>query len=485
MAGKLKFCAFGLTPRAGKHNHVYLLPDDKAETRRVAEQAAARVDELLGKLEGPVARDGDLLVICHKVTQPTTGRQACEWLCLRAPGRWKEVTPPIRAWLNDKFKEFCHLLETRTWNRARLYEVLPELSDWSRELADQISWDQLEFAVKSRQRPARSHSRFLVLGAWVGFAVIAAAIILWLKGDGLCQWTWPIPGRSSSSEQISSDQRGQNIEQVARALKINLEVSPRDDVYLEHIVQRLELLYEPESNPSGPSNDEDTIRRLEELLRRFYFDARRIKEPPLSITSSALPEDVVEDLGKLFRQNGEFDPLGLVSWDKDLVAWYRDTTYSQLYAMTNALTTKKDEGIITGDIGYWKNVFDDIDEAQTEIQRIIVNDLPKSQDESQLIRRFFVNGDRELAETVRLNYRRILTSLRNTGSSTFGQLRNIEGSFRASLQSMPLLSEENIKDISSVNRTLERPLRELNSLLRTWKSIGAGGEADFRHNGPR
>ena len=135
---------FGLTPRAGKRHHVYMVP--AGDARRSRRLRRLRIENIAGHVcktldtakEGVVSARG-FVVAWREVRQDNTGRVGREWLCVAtsSDGCRLQATEKGEKWLKGKLEELGKIVENRGWgDSGPLFEEIKELSEWESEVRD-------------------------------------------------------------------------------------------------------------------------------------------------------------------------------------------------------------------------------------------------------------------------------------------------------------------------------------------------------------
>ncbi|WP_347242658.1 hypothetical protein [Thermogutta sp.] len=393
----LKCVLFGLTPRGGPKNHVFIFPAGlQKEASALAQRRSGEVERLLSERPEHEWRggviEGDLAVVADVVVQPSTGRPGKEWLCLISPGLDRASDGEkdnILKWLRQKFVDMQHLVQNYEWNTIRGESIaLPDLKKWQGEAQKFFPGDVvLEFASAKDTSRRRVCGRVLMLA--VGFGV--AVLLAFQFGPGRHVWHPWAPGPLVEPQP--------RFQKLIQTLGLPQAAEPKD------IAEKLSpVLVTERQDDRSP---EDRIREVLQLIDE------KVNKSPAGVRNSSVDElagypSILSPLGDLFpASNGHnFDPLGLIrSGDKklrDLARWAEGTDYQQLNQFLRALSNLQDipsdeKTQVTNDLRlYPPQGFRQSDmERLSDLFQLVDNPKLRSlcQDDSR--RRFFVREDLE------------------------------------------------------------------------------------------
>lgn len=334
---------FALTPRGGRRNHVYLVPDNTEGTRPNVQARANQVQHTVesAKQSPTIADDSDFMVAWRRVRQPDTGREGYEWLCLA--GIDARTLPQARRkalenWLEARLGDLDAIVAGHDWDRNEgLFEVIPELADWQRKAQSEFAGFQATGPRASSplglpRGGRRSWRRWLA--ALLTFLMIAACAALWPRCPKLPRRLPPPHSTPRNGDSgIVSDISDKQWRDFAEAL-LGPETLPGAPGKLKpHLAEQLRKLYDSDAQVEALPKDgmsEDTIGKI---LQGFEKDVhRRGAEPLAQLIKSGPPQD----LKRLFP-GGKFDRMGLVDWpDKKFWDMEPYSANDLLTAVTNA-----------------------------------------------------------------------------------------------------------------------------------------------------
>jgi len=334
---------FGLTPRAGRRNHVYLVPDDSKAARRKIEGLALRVSKAVEDLLDSPGIGQDFIVAWQEVTQTTTGRRGREWICLAGIDISKlsdHNRKKCADWLKSRLEGLDEIVASRDWNRSDdLFEVLKEMRAWQKEVGS--AWQKYSVIEPNRSGPPRRGWLLAVLL----FGLVAVAILAFYqlkkKWRSLCDAIlFPFPASRGST--TLTDREWMDYSQ-----RLFEPSGPSGNVISvkERLANELGKLYEGGFRGTPEQ-------RIEQILQRFERDMGRPGNEPLTQLVSSRPPD---ELIRLFP-NGKFDPMGLLELSEAEKRFWHNFKPSQADALIQALIEagKRSRGwVIDGKTKEW------------------------------------------------------------------------------------------------------------------------------------
>ncbi len=375
----VKLLLFGLTPRAGRRKHVYLVPETEKRTRRTIEsldeeivrkiEAAGRSKQTSDAAYGTAAgrteeSQWQFVVVWNRVMQPSTGREAPEWLALAAQiagKRWaKEVAEELAIWLRDKLEILAKWVETHDWERgaSELFERNEYLSNWQSEAEGLIvklvnqgprSETSTTIHYEEFQPPAptppsrRWMSGVTVLGvAVVGLIFITAFFLPWAvwsdqgKPSKTPTWCWWLKREARDGfGRLLQPERRETKEQeqwrsLANAVRVKDSSIDRDIEDIERlknlknkILEKLRKLFEYSEKAPREYRTLTPEEEIERILQDFDRLVLRSANGA-SFNDLLNRQELLRNLAELFDNTGEdLDRFGLVDsvWDKQLIDW--------------------------------------------------------------------------------------------------------------------------------------------------------------------
>jgi len=387
---------FGLTPRAGSRNHVYILRESTEEMRRKVEALASRVDQLVRDLsrfrdlaqeiQVEISPDLDLVVAWRKVQQTSTGRSAFEWLCLSdidlrtcsEPNRTRLVN-----WLKERLSDMEKIILNHNWDdEAGLYVEIPELQKW-KEDALRIFGSQRPSNAQVIGGKANRHNRrfFLVI---VGCLLVACAgvTVLALRSPS-GYFRRPTESTKKPHQSHKSSSRAEHWQRYYEKL-IGKKSNARPEECLKDLAKLLSRLY-PNISPNTETSD---LERIKEVLQRFKEDAK---------ISQDVETELPHELKKLFPK-GKFDPTGFVNWTEDDRNFWKNLDVSDVYQLVKITVEvgKKSRGWEVSEkvrkgFGVGEDFFPLFDHLHKFHTKLDKAHLPES-----IFRAYYVNEDEQI-----------------------------------------------------------------------------------------
>jgi len=303
MAGITLF-VFALTPRAGARHQVYLVSrddrDDPGLKRRI-EQLVPEINRTVASAQQPVVAGPDFIVAWHMVRQPTTGRMAPEWICVAADSSTAELKPSEEGqnWLQTKLKELDQIVSHRPWGESGpIFEQLPEMKSWQEEVEESELFQVHSGDARPEAQPQLQQTQKRRLPRWL-LLFLLVACLLPVVALGFSEEFSRLIGKIKGT--IFGPQKT-SWQQLAKAVGAQ-NPTPQE------ILEKLQLLFEPDRSAAAVAPAEPPEPKIEELLQAFEKAMGRSGKENLQ-TLSQSPK-LLEELQKLFPQ-GEFDPMGLV-----------------------------------------------------------------------------------------------------------------------------------------------------------------------------
>lgn len=310
---------FALTARGGRRNHVFLLPDNTEATRRNVEARAEEVQRAVERGRQSPTTAGDFIVAWRRVSQTTSGRLGYEWLCLAGPAvrAFPQVTrKALESWLEERLADLDAIVARHDWNHAEeLFEVIPELADWQRDVRSNLARFPASSPRRSSQegplRGSRPSRRRWVAALLVLFVLTAA----WSRLGRPLRHCWQgrtLDGPTHRDGRIHDD--GPTHDDWRKfAEGLGLPDLPSDPHGLKrHLATKLRNVY------SDVPGDQPPEKVVEKILQAFEKDCNQTGTESLKKLISSGPR---RELKELFRE-GEFNPMGLVDWpDEDKKFW--------------------------------------------------------------------------------------------------------------------------------------------------------------------
>lgn len=335
---------FACTPRAGRYNSVYLLPDDKDDTRRAAEAWSVKVNDILMQQQTEPLPDGtkclsgpDFLAVAHQVTQKTTGRSGYEWLCLAGIAVEDLASSPreqLEKWLGGKLAELDTFMKDPKTNwddKKGLYRQTERLTAWARELRQMPNACAHDVREEIRTEKASGKSATPSVGRLKrGGILVGLGVVILIVSAAIC-WVAMTAGGASrkNTSRLLAPLRLQDWEQYAsQALgkRAAAQGKPKEVLH-----DSLRQLYDPAEATAQTAQDVE--KTIEDILQRFEKDMGRPGTQPLEQLIKSGPP---EDLRALFP-NGSFDPMGLLEWPVDKRTFWEGVTPSQVNALLQTL----------------------------------------------------------------------------------------------------------------------------------------------------
>jgi hypothetical protein len=300
---------FGLTPRAGRWNHRYLIPC-----------GATSPELLLGRLADRARkadRGDDYIAVRRNVAQTATGRAGTELLVVQ-DDRLRHVGNAGRERLLAALRSYADRLETLVtetidweYDQPALVVERPELTAW-REEASRLIASGHEASLGRRERPPRGWLRNAAAAVIVLGLLLLVAVFLWPPRNGC----GPAPNKADSRK--------------FKELANRLGVEPAPGA----ILRQLRLLFESPgatapTTKASESADEtstpDAENSIHQILAMFYRCSFG-REPPEAEDQLLKDQGLLDRLGELFPSGEEapntveatahqFDPCGLLKGD--------------------------------------------------------------------------------------------------------------------------------------------------------------------------
>jgi|GEM_PF-5098357 len=487
----LRCIIFGLTPRAGLRNFVFVFPSGLPVWAK--QLVYARLENIRRLLPDRIGNGdfdhlvpgGDFILAGQRVKQITTGREGWEYLCLLSPGLRTmndSQKKEIATWLKARFHEFQGYIQEYQWEKAAKEAVDWEtLAEWQadaqkRFFASEVNWEPLPEKRSSSTRGVRR-----LLMATLGVTILLVLGVLFTHA-----LQPPFGLRKPLFPKLGSPQREEPFDKLARSLGIPHSSISQED--LANVADKLELVRTPSSG--RPSSSEDRIKEILLLIDREVNPSSTSGENA-SAEELAQYNTILQVIEKLFPNGGQFDSLGILRAElpknNDLLRWAEGIDYQQLKAMSCALATLQAIGQEE-----WKNMMFVLEKfGPNEIPRDTVVKLDRlytlvatsrSRDfcreyADTYERRFLVKADLEFLQTAQ-KAANLLAEIVNTG-----EIRSWK-EFRGALQSdqnqvLTILDQESknwVEKTRAEEQRLKDGWQKFGEFVRRVRELGGTGQ---------
>ena len=495
----LRCIIFGLTPRAGLRNFVFVFPaglprrarqlvyDSLANIRRLLPDRIKNADDFHHVVVGD-----SFILTGQRVKQTTTGREGWEYLCLLSPGLTAmddSQKKAVATWLQARFNEFQSYVQQYQWDKVTKEAVDWEtLAEWQtdaqkRFFASEVIWEPPSAKQASSTRGVRR-----LLMATLGVAVLLVLGVLFthalqpLPLSDLCE---------GLLRKLGSPQWEEPFDKLARSLGFrDRNISQEDLANLADRLEDVRSLQTPSSARYVPP--ETRIRDILLLIDRevnYSFTS----EADVSAQDLAQYDTILQAIEKLFPNGGQFDPLGILRAERpkndELLRWAEGIDYQQLKTMSCALATLQEIGEEE-----WKNMMFILEKfGPDEIPRDTVIKLDRlytlvatsrSRDfcrrgSGNYERRFLVKADLEFLQTAQ-KAATLLAEIVNTGETRSWK------EFREALQLdqnnvLTILDHESknwVEKTRAEEQRLKHGWQKFGEFVRRVRELGSTGEQD-------
>ena len=270
---------FAETPRAGRWNHRFLVPNELSMSEEQLAENAARARQR--------AQGADYLAVVRQVEQQDGGRMADELLVLHGVNVEHLDAATRRVLvkrLEERLDDLEHLVEIIDWEQEgkRLVVHRQELSQWfDEDFAAELAACRGPAPLESPEpeQPA-TKSRARLMFPLIGCLFILGAIILWRPWDppAPVENEPPGPGASVGGSHVEALGAAElrEMEPALRRLADQWKLPQRRDAFpklCQAIVNKLErdFAMQPLGNEAGVSVEQ----RLAELVHSLAFDLLR------------------------------------------------------------------------------------------------------------------------------------------------------------------------------------------------------------------
>ena len=416
------FC-FGLTPRAGLRNHVFLIPGGEAAETAWVEELAPKIELAISQAESPSGfrMAAGYAVRWHSVRQPSTGRVALEWVAIA----WNPQVAPspkvgriLEDMLASLLEDLARQMEQGRWSQGSgLVEIWPDLKNWEVGFDRKIR-PSLPFApAMGSKSPPRSllgrFKRLGIVGLLVGIPLVA------LTMGALCvsayrRWPGQVAPKANPEsrwpglrlDRTLADQDWRNL---ASSLGIADTVSR--DRLREEIRDHLSGLFD---HSAAVQSHQRTPERVpytteQEILKLLQdFERALGREPPSRLKELVTSSSLMTELAKLF-QSKQFDPFGLVrgdpAWDK-AAEFFEGYDRAQIAKWVQAVKNERPFegwGVPPKVRSYFGEKYNDLYQAFDWLEEVNSCTLAHSglSPESGLSRRFYLLRDRWVIDIYR------------------------------------------------------------------------------------
>lgn len=343
----LRCIIFGLTPRAGLRNFVFVFPDGLPRWAR--QQVHNSLENIQRMLLDRIRNDNDFhhlitgdgfILAGQRVKQTTTGREGWEYLCLLSPGLRAlddSQKEEVATWLQARFNEFQSHVQQYRWDKVTKEAVDWEtLAEWQtdaqkRFFVSEVIWDPLSANRWSWTRGGRR-----LLMAMLGVAILLVLGVLFTDPLQSPFGLW-----KHLFSKFKSPQWEEPFDKLARSLGI-----PHED--LAKLADKLEEVRSLQTPSSVRYVAPET--RIRDMLLLIDREVNRSSTLGANVSAEELAQydTILQAIEKLFPNGGQFDPLGILRAElpknNDVLRWAEGIDYQQLKAMSCALATLQEIG---------------------------------------------------------------------------------------------------------------------------------------------